>query len=114
MPKPTTYALLLETCLKKLGVKVKEEVYDGHKHVDLSIESGKLDIEVDGMHHLTDSSQIIKDFKRSNYSRDDGYETIHVHNMDLKEKEYVEDIAKAIAEVSEEREEDISIMAGWK
>lgn len=107
---PTYYANLLKKYLTKFGLNVEEEVYDGHKHVDLSIDSGKLDIEVDGMQHLTDPHQIITDFKRSNYSREDGYETIHVHNIDLEHN--VGEIAAAIADVAEKREDDLLVMSG--
>lgn len=107
---PTYYANLLRRYLQKFGVKVDQEVYDGHKHVDLSIDSAKLDIEVDGLQHLTNSDQIIADIKRSSYSREDGYETIRVHNVDLKED--VEHIAEAISEVAKKREGDILVMAG--
>jgi very-short-patch-repair endonuclease len=112
MNKPTYYANKLKQLLRKLGIKVDEEVYDGYKHVDLSIDSAKLDIEVDGMHHLTDSQQIVTDIKRSNYSREDGYETIHVHNMDIKQD--AGGIASALAEVSAIREEDLDELAGIK
>jgi len=112
MPEPTFYAKKLEVLLKKLGVKVNEEVWDGHKTVDLSVPDGKLDIEVDGLQHLTDPQQIITDFKRSGYSREDGYETIRVHNIDLEHD--AESIASAIAKVSAEREEGLDIMAGIK
>ncbi len=111
-PYPTFYARLLKKYLQKLGIKVEEEVDDGYKHIDLSIDRAKLDIEVDGIQHLTEPQQIITDFKRSNYSREDGYETIHVHNVDLKHD--VEGIAKAIAKVSAIREEAIDEMAGIK
>lgn len=112
MSHPTYYANLLKKYLQKIGIKVDEEVYDGHKHIDLSIDAAKLDIEVDGMQHLTDPQQILTDIKRSNYSREDGYETIHVHNMDINHD--VEGIAQAIAQVSAKREEDIDTMAGIK
>jgi peptide-methionine (R)-S-oxide reductase len=110
MSHSTPYAQRLKKYLQKLGLKVEEEVYDGHKHIDLSIDSAKLDIEVDGVHHLTDAQQIITDFKRSDYSREDGYETIHVHNVDLKHDATA--IASAIAEVSAIREEAFDEMAG--
>lgn len=110
MPHPTYYANVLKKYLKKLGIKVKDEVYDGHKHIDLSIPEARLDIEVDGIQHLTSSQQIITDFNRASYSRDDGYETIHIHNIDLKDN--ASTIAKAIAEVSEIREKDFDEMAG--
>jgi len=114
MPQPTYYARLLEKCLRKLRIKVKEERFDGYKHVDLSIDSAKLDIEVDGVHHLNDPQQIITDFKRSTHSRNDGYETIHVHNADLKTVKDAGGVASALAEVSAIREEDIDIMANLK
>lgn len=110
MLNPSGYTFKLMKALKKLKVRFIPEFSDGHKHIDIRIPSAKLDIEVDGVQHLTDPKQIITDFKRSNYSREDGYETIHVHNMDLKHD--AEDIAKAIAEVAEKREDDLSIMAG--
>lgn len=108
MSHSTYYANLLKKYLQKIGLKVEKEVYDGHKHIDLSIDAAKLDIEVDGMYHLTDPKQIITDIKRSNHSREDGYETIHVHNVDIRQD--VEGIAQAIAQVSAKREEDIDIM----
>jgi very-short-patch-repair endonuclease len=109
MHKPTYYAYLLKKYLKKLGVRVKEEVSDGYKHIDLSVESARLDIEVDGVQHLTDSQQMITDFKRTDYSKMDGYETIHVHNADLRRD--AGGIASAIAEVSAIREEAFDRMA---
>lgn len=115
MPKPTHYANILKKCLQKLGLKVEEEVWDGHKHIDLSIDSAKLDIEVDGIQHLTNAQQIKTDLERAHYSREDGYETIHVHNIDINyTTNSAEEIAKAIAEVAEKREEDLNIMAGIK
>lgn len=112
MSKSTYYAKNLKWLLQKLGLRVEEEVSDGYKHVDLSIPSGKLYIEVDGVQHLTDSQQIITDYKRSYYSREDGYETIHVHNADLKQS--AGGIASALAEVSAIREEALDEMAGIK
>ena len=106
MSHSTPSAQLLKKYLKKLGIKVKEEVYDGHKHIDLSVDSAKLDIEVDGSHHLTDPSQIMTDYTRAYYSRESGYETLHVHNKDLQEDKE----ARAIAEVSATREEAFDIM----
>lgn len=111
-PNPTNYARRFENLLRKLGIKVEEEVFDGHKHIDLSVEGSRLDIEVDGIQHLTDPKQIITDFERSNHSRDDGYETIHVHNIDLECD--AEHIAEAIAKVSEIREEAFDVMANIK
>lgn len=109
-PKPTQAENKLFKLLRKLKISVKQQVFDGYKHIDLSIDSAKLDIEVDGIQHLTDSERIISDFKRSDYSRDAGYETLHVHNVDLEKDAPA--IASAIAEVAKKREEDIDIMEG--
>jgi very-short-patch-repair endonuclease len=115
MSQPTYYAKLLEKYLKKLGIKVEEEVNrDGFKHVDLSVPTAKLDIEVDGSQHLTDPDQIMTDYTRAYYSREAGYETLHVHNKDLEEDKEARAIASAIAEVSATREEAFDIMAGIK
>jgi very-short-patch-repair endonuclease len=110
MSQSTYYARLLKRALQKLGLKVEEEVWDGRKHIDLSIDSAKLDIEVDGVQHLTDPQQIITDIRRSKWSREDGYETIHIHNTDLKQG--AGGIASAVAEVAAIREEDLLNLAG--
>jgi very-short-patch-repair endonuclease len=112
MRRITGYAQLLKDLISSFGFRVDEEVSDGHKHIDLSIDSAKLDIEVDGLQHLTNSDQILRDMERSGYSREDGYETIRVHNIDITQEPVA--IAKAIAEVAEKREDDLSVLAGLK
>lgn len=103
--RPTKYAGLLRKTLQKLGIRVLTEVNDGHKSIDLTIPSAKLDIEVDGNQHLTDASQIVRDLKRSHYSDREGYDTIHIPNAELKEN--LGGIASAVAEASKIREEEI-------
>lgn len=114
MPIPTFYARKLESLLKKLGIKVNEEVWDGHKTIDLSVPRGKLDIEVDGVQHLTNPDQIVTDYTRSYYSREAGYETLHVHNKDIKDDKDAQNIASAIAEVAATREEAFDVLYGIK
>ena len=63
------------------------------------------------MQHLTNPDQIITDLTRAKYSREDGYETMHVHNVDL--EHHAEDIAHAIAEVAHKREKDLDDLAGF-
>ncbi len=104
MLKPSGYTFKLMKALKKLKVRFIPEYSDGYKHIDIRIPTAKLDIEVDGVQHLTNPNIIISDLKRSNYSRKEGYETIHVHNKDLKED--TDDIAVAIAEVAESRSKE--------
>lgn len=109
IPKPTKFAnKLYDLLVKRFGISVQKEVFDGYKHIDLSIDSAKLDIEVDGMQHLTNPEQIVRDLKRSNYSREDGYETLHIHNIDLDKDASA--IALAVAEVVKLREKDIDSM----
>lgn len=114
MPNPTYYANLLKKYLKVLGIKVEDEINDGYKHIDLSIPRAKLDIEVDGAQHLTDPDQIMTDYTRAYYSREAGYETLHVHNKDLMEDKDARAIASAIAEVSAIREEAFDTLEGIK
>ncbi len=90
--------------LQKLGVRVLTEVDDGHKRIDLTIPSAKLNIEVDGDQHLTDATQIAQDLKRSHYSSNNGYDTIHVPNSEIFKNPG--GVASAIAEASKLREID--------
>lgn len=93
---PSKEAMDLKNALEKRGVMVKVEFYDGHKHVDLFIPQAKLDIEVDGIHHLTDPHQILADLARGYYSHKDGYDTIHIPNKMI--HQYLNEIADALAE----------------
>jgi very-short-patch-repair endonuclease len=69
----TPSEIILKNALENEGVKVKSQVNDGYKTIDLVISEAKLNIEVDGPVHITRSTQIISDFKRSHYSDDKGY-----------------------------------------
>ncbi len=77
---PTKEEILLKEALEKLGLRVMSQVPDGYKHIDLSIPDAKINIEVDGPAHLTDSSKILSDFKRDCYSLRNGYDTIRIPN----------------------------------
>lgn len=94
--KPTKEASELKEALEKLGVRVLAEVDDGYKHIDLSIPSARINIEVDGNQHLTDPNQIVTDIKRSHYSENLGYDTLRVPNHAVRSD--LEAIAHAIAE----------------
>src|SRR3989338_811532 len=78
---PTEEEVLLKTALEKRGLRVLSQVPDGHKFIDLAIPSARINIEVDGIQHLTDSYQIVRDLKREHYSDDLGYDTIHIQNL---------------------------------
>jgi very-short-patch-repair endonuclease len=102
-PQPTKVALDLKEALEKLGIEVKIEAYDGFKYIDIEIPKAKLDIEVDGIHHLTNSKQILKDLNRGYWSQQDGFNTMHIPNKMV--REHLDGIAKALAEVSKKREQ---------
>src|SRR6185369_10639178 len=99
--KPTHTALLLKDALEKHGLRVLAELNDGFKRIDLALPAAHLNIEVDGIQHLTNPDQIEADIDRADYSRDRGYNTIHVPNElvygDLPR------IARAIAAVAHRR-----------
>lgn len=103
--KPTKEALMLKKALEKLGIRVLVEVDDGHKHIDLTIPSARINIEVDGDRHLTDAYQILADLKRAHYSDDLGYDTIHIPNELIESN--LGGIASALAEAAKIREEQI-------
>jgi very-short-patch-repair endonuclease len=60
-----------------------------------------MNIEVDGMQHLTDARQILSDLARGHYSNELGYQTIHIHNSEL--HHHLDDIADALAAAARER-----------
>lgn len=104
MHRKTTYeAILLRNALQRAGLRVLTEVSDGHKHIDLSIPSARINIEIDGNQHLTDARQILSDLKRSHYSDRLGYETIHIPNREIHMN--LGGIASALAEAASIREE---------
>jgi very-short-patch-repair endonuclease len=88
----------LRAALEKLGIRVLAEVYDGHKHIDLSIPDARINIEVDGSQHLTDPYQILKDIKRTHYSELLGYETLRIPNSAIHSN--LGGIASALAEAA--------------
>ena len=88
---------MLKNALETKGIKVMMEYHDGFKRIDLFIPDAKLNIEVDGLQHLTNPNQILRDLHRQYYSEKSGYHTIHIQNIVI--KHYVKEIAEALAEV---------------
>lgn len=82
------------------GLIVESEFDDhGHKHVDLAIKSARLFIEIDGRQHYQDPSQIVSDLKRAHYSDREGYDTLHIPNTFIENKDDLRKVADAIAKV---------------
>ena len=78
----TTFeAVLLYLMLGQNNIDALMEVDDGHKSIDLVVETAKLHIEVDGDHHNTDPSQAFSDLQRTYYSLRDGYITLRIPNI---------------------------------
>lgn len=67
--------------LKNRGFEPGMEKFDGHKHVDIVFERPKLHIEVDGIQHNQSTIQALSDLKRTFYSLKDGYMTLRIPNV---------------------------------
>jgi len=104
---PTREALSLKEALEKQGVVVYKELDDGYKHIDLALPKAKINIEVDGIQHLTNPSQILTDLKRGYYSHKNGYDTMHIPNEMI--RLHLKQISEALAEASKMKERQIHI-----
>lgn len=104
---PTVEAESLKEALEDRGVKVYVELHDGFKTVDLALPRAKINIEVDGIQHLTDPKQILADLGRGYYSHKNGYNTMHIPNEMV--RLHLEEIADALAEASKIREQKIHV-----
>jgi len=104
---PTKEAVALKEALERKGVIVYVELDDGHKHIDLAIPKARINVEVDGIRHLTDPSQILADLGRGYYSHKNGYDTMHIPNEMI--YNHLEEIADALAGAAKMREKKIHI-----
>lgn len=104
---PTKEALALKKALEVRGVRVFVELNDGHKNIDLAIPKAKLNIEVDGIQHLTNPKQIVADLSRGYYSHKNGYDTMHIPNEMV--NRHLEDIAQALSEASLMRQKMVHV-----
>jgi very-short-patch-repair endonuclease len=99
---PTVEARALKKELEDRGVKVLEELNDGFKTIDLTIPRAKINIEVDGIQHLTNPKQIVADLNRGYYSHKNGFDTMHIPNEMI--RTHLEEISEALTEASKIRE----------
>lgn len=93
----TKQAKELYELLKQRGVNASPEYWDEHKHIDIAIPDAHIYIEVDGLQHFTDPEQIVKDFKRTYFSEEDHFDTIHVPNLII--EYHLQEVADAIIKV---------------
>ncbi len=103
--KPTKEEMDLLEALVSRGLRVLSQVPDGHKHIDLAIPDAKINIEIDGPRHWTNGEQIVADLKRSHFSDDLGYYTIHISNDHIHSE--LEKIADALVEAASIRIEQL-------
>lgn len=101
--KSTPQAQLLKQELERRGLTVRDEVYDGHKHIDLVISRAHLNIEVDGKQHYETAHQILSDLARTHYSDDSGWDTIHIPNPFIDNPQDLQKVADALAKASSVR-----------
>ena len=82
--KPTDEAKKLYNALKRKGVPVELEKFDGYKHIDIAVVAAKINIEVDGGQHHN-PKQALADLKRTYHSFKKGYFTLRIPNSLVKE-----------------------------
>ena len=104
---PTPEAEDLKKALEARGVEINEEFHDGFKTIDLRLPAAKIDVEVDGVHHLTNPKQILSDLDRGHYSHKDGYDTMHIPNKMI--HAHLEEIADALAVASKTRQKRLDV-----
>jgi very-short-patch-repair endonuclease len=98
---PTRQAEALYNALIKKGIKCEKEKWDGFKHIDIAIPWAKLNIEIDGIQHYTDSRQVIADMSRTHYSQKKGYHTQRFPNFAIDKD--LEGVATSVAEMAKKR-----------
>ncbi len=101
----TPEALKLSRALKNLEVEHALEAYDGHKHVDIAIESAKLYIELDGAQHGFSSKQMLADDDRDKHSQKAGYDTKRIPNAWVNQN--VNGLALSIARLVDKRTNEL-------
>ena len=92
---PTKQVQQLADALRKRGVELEIEHWDGYKHIDIYIPKDKLYIEVDGPRHYTDHVRFVADLNRDYFSFKDGFFTKRITNELI--DDHLEEIADAIA-----------------
>lgn len=93
------YADKLYKALLEKGLPVKQEWWDGYKHIDIAdIEAG-VHIEVDGPEHQEDHQKALTDLKRTYYSFLDGCFTLRIPNSLVNAEECFNDTVDLIEEI---------------
>lgn len=104
---PTKEALALKDALEDKGITVYKELHDGFKTIDLTLPKAKINIEVDGIQHLTNPKQILADLERGYYSHKNGYDTMHIPNEMI--RLHLSEISTALAEAAKIRQKRLYV-----
>ncbi|MFZ2907744.1 MAG: hypothetical protein WA014_01175 [Minisyncoccia bacterium] len=106
-PVPTREAIALKGALESHGITVYKELHDGFKTIDLALPKAKINIEVDGIQHLTSPKQILADLERGYYSHKNGYDTMHIPNEMI--RLHLPEISVALAEAAKIRQKRLYV-----
>lgn len=87
----------LHSALMQHGVVSEIEKWDQHKHIDISIDSAGLYIEIDGDDHYTNANTIMRDLKRDYFSNEEGFDTLHFPNYIINKN--LDEVAEALSVV---------------
>ena len=82
----TGEATRLYLSLKKRGVPAELEKFDGHKTIDIAVVDARVNIEVDGHQHISNTKQALSDLKRTYFSFQQGYLTLRIPTALIREK----------------------------
>ncbi|MBI1225476.1 MAG: hypothetical protein GC192_09600 [Bacteroidetes bacterium] len=86
LPQSTTDdAIALYFALKIRGVPAELEKFDGFKHIDIAIPEVRVNLEIDGGHHVFNSHQALADLKRTFHSFRRGFLTLRIPNALVRE-----------------------------
>jgi very-short-patch-repair endonuclease len=100
LSEATTEAKGLYFRLRAMGVQAELEKWDGHKHIDIAVETAKLYIEIDGVHHNTSPKQAVADLRRTYYSFKDKYFTLRIPNALIHDDDALDEAVDLIAEIA--------------
>ena len=94
--------------LKKREVPAQLEKYDGFKHIDIAVPEAKINIEVDGIHHNFNSTQALRDLKRTYHSFLKGYYTLRIPNSLVRNDSFLDETANFIVKILNENYDNIN------
>ena len=70
--------------LRERGVPAKLEKFDGYKNIDIAVVEARVNIEVNGAHHLNNADQAFADLKRTFFSFKKGFLAVRIPNVLVK------------------------------